>query len=122
MTYLLLIVGGVAGALSRYHCSRLIQHRYTRSFPLATSLINIGGSFLLGWLVGAVGVEPSAWGHAALLLLGTGFCGAFTTFSTFAFETVRLWHTGHPLVAAVNVLGQPILGLAGAWLGLWLGR
>jgi fluoride exporter len=121
MTYVLLIIGGVAGALSRYHTTRLIQRRFAPSFPLATALINIAGSFLLGWLYGALGAEPSAWGHATLLLFGTGFCGAFTTFSTFAFETLSLWRAGHATAAITNVFTQSAAGLLAALLGAWLG-
>lgn len=121
MIYVLLIVGGIIGALCRYHGARLIQARFAHSFPLATLLINVSGSLLLGLLYGLVGSHPTLRGQHLLLLFGTGFCGAYTTFSSFAFETVQLWRTKHPIEALANILAQPLLGLLGAWLGLWFG-
>ncbi len=121
MTYLLLIVGGVAGALARFHGTRLVQARLSHHFPLGTFSINLSGSFALGLLYGLVGAAPSSAGQAMLLLFGTGFCGAYTTFSSFGWETVNLWRTHHPRAALLNLLAQPVLGLLGAWLGITLG-
>ena len=121
MTFALLILGGIAGALCRYHGSRLLQARLAHPFPLATFLINVSGSVALGLCYGFVGSQPTLRGQQFMLLFGTGFCGAYTTFSSFAFETVQLWRTHHPAQVFVNILAQPILGLLGAWLGLWLG-
>jgi CrcB protein len=98
MDALLVGVGGVAGAISRH----LVGERVDGNM-LDTLTVNLLGSFLLGALV-AVPV-----GNSLLLLAGTGFCGAFTTFSSFAFETVRLAETGDPeralVTAAVNLVG-----------------
>ena len=119
MTYFLLVVGGVAGAWSRYYGTRLIQAHFR--FPLATLLINVGGSLALGLIYGLIGSQPTLQGQRMLLLLGTGYCGAYTTFSSFAFETLQLWRTHHPAEAIANIVLQPVLGLLGAWVGFWLG-
>lgn len=121
MSVVLLAIGGGAGALARYHLARYVQRRTGGRFPLGTWLINLSGSLLLGLLVGLLLRHP-AWPGAALrLLLGTGFCGAYTTFSSFAFETSQLWRGGGRRAALLNLLSQPLLGGLVAWLGLWLG-
>jgi CrcB protein len=121
VTFFLLVVGGVAGAWSRYYGTRLIQGHVAHRFPLATLLINVSGSLALGLIYGLIGSQPTLRGQHMLLLFGTGFCGAYTTFSSFAFETLQLWRTHHHAEAIANIIVQPVLGLLGAWLGLWLG-
>jgi CrcB protein len=118
MSYLLVALGGIAGALCRYHGVRLMQAR--TSFPLGTWLINLSGSFLLGLLLGVLSQAPSRLSTELSLLLGTGFCGAYTTFSSFAFETIQLWRQGRSWEAAINLVSQPICGVGAAWLGLRL--
>lgn len=103
---LLVGIGGLAGATARHILGERIDAR-TRD----TLAVNVLGSFALGLLLGA-GV-----GGAWTLLLATGFCGAFTTFSTFAFETVRLAEAGHPRAAAWNAVAN----LAGALIAIWIG-
>ncbi|MFB6124754.1 MAG: fluoride efflux transporter CrcB [Halanaeroarchaeum sp.] len=99
--------GGVLGALARHFVSERIE---TDGFPLGTYAVNVLGSFVLGLLTfGGV--------HSDLaLFLGTGACGSFTTFSSFSFETVRLWETGERYRATVNALGT--LASAGAAIAL----
>jgi CrcB protein len=103
---LLVAAGGTAGAVARHLLGERIDAQ-TRD----TLVVNLVGSLALGVLLG-IGVDASA-----SLLLATGFCGAFTTFSTFAFETVRLAETGRPRAAAWNAL----VTLAGALFAVWLG-
>lgn len=103
---LLVGAGGVLGALSRHLLGERVGGE-TRD----TLAVNVLGSFLLGALVTAPVAE------SALLLFGTGFCGAFTTFSSFAFETVRLFETGERRRAAVNAAVNLFGALAAVGLG-----
>lgn len=107
--YLLVGVGGVAGAVARHLVGGHVEGKY-----LDTLTVNVGGSFLLGALVAA----PSAGAlDPVTLAVGVGFCGAFTTFSSFAFETVRLAETGRPRRAVANAVGT----LAAALLAVGVG-
>lgn len=99
--------GGAIGALLRYAVSTRIDEG---EYPLATLAVNVLGSFLLGLVIFA-GLE-----HEFVLFFGTGLCGSFTTFSSFSFETVRLWEEGKRRLAAANAFGN----LAGALLALGL--
>lgn len=99
--------GGALGALLRHAVAQRLD---AGAFPVATLTVNVLGSFALAAFVFA-GV-----GGDLLLLLGTGACGSFTTFSSFSFETVRLWETGARRRAAANALGN-LLG-AGLAIGL----
>ncbi|HEU5327915.1 MAG: fluoride efflux transporter CrcB [Thermomicrobiales bacterium] len=116
--YLLVGLGGIAGANLRYLVSSAAASRWGTLFPYGTLVINLVGSFLLGVLLTAV-TGPD--GANARALLGTGFCGGFTTFSTFAFETIALAWAGDRRGAVVNALGTIGLGLAAAALGVLLG-
>ena len=113
--------GGFAGALARYGVALLVARVWSREFPLATLLINVSGSFVLGlfstWAAGRTGLDP-AW----RLLVGTGFVGAYTTFSTFEYETHRLTETGALGWAFVNVATSIVAGYAAVRLGVLLGR
>ncbi|MEU6133844.1 fluoride efflux transporter CrcB [Nocardioides sp. NPDC047086] len=117
MTALLVVLGGAIGAPARY-LSDLYVRRWTGAdFPWGTMAVNAVGSLVLGLLAGAAasGVLPG-W---VLTLVGTGFCGALTTFSTFSYETVRLAEDGRWRSAALNVLGSLAVGSAAVSLG-WL--
>ncbi|WP_026960892.1 fluoride efflux transporter CrcB [Alicyclobacillus herbarius] len=113
-------VGGILGALCRYQLSRWIGERIIVSFPLATLIINVSGSFLLGWLTHNLGLLlPESISPAAMLLLGTGLCGAYTTFSTFSYESVILLRERRFEAAAVYILASAFCGIAAAALGLY---
>lgn len=120
--YLLVGVGGFIGAIARFVVSRVTGGAFDTRFPLATFLINVSGSFLLG-VLGAVIAERVTPGSESLrLALGVGFLGAFTTFSTFEFETSALIESGSWLLAAVNVTASVIVGFVALRAGLGLGR
>jgi fluoride exporter len=111
--------GGFVGAPSRYLLDRAINRRFESDLPWGTFLVNVSGSFVLGLLTGL-----SLSNHlspVAKALLGTGFCGAYTTFSTFTFETVRLLEVGQFLEALSNAFVSLAVGLAGAAAGLAIG-
>jgi CrcB protein len=110
VTALAVGVGGSAGALARYAASETIERR-----ALDTLAVNVLGSLLLGVVLGAPAGTP------ARLAAGVGFCGAFTTFSSFAVETVRLFEDGHWRAAIANAVGTLALALPAALLGTALG-
>lgn len=111
------LLGGSLGALARYGVDLLIRQVFQGPFPLATFLINVSGSFLLAFFVFAsyFGVSP-----AVQLALGTGLLGAFTTFSTFELETLRLLGEGQQLIALSYFVASVIVGLFAALAGRWL--
>ncbi|HYF91220.1 MAG TPA: fluoride efflux transporter CrcB [Symbiobacteriaceae bacterium] len=112
-------LAGAAGALSRYLLGLLVTFAFPSPMPWGTLLINLTGSFLLGALTG-LGIHRGLIPHGWRAPLTTGFVGAYTTFSTWAVDTVRLWETGHWGYAAANIGLSLSLGLPLAWLGLHL--
>jgi CrcB protein len=115
---LAVIAGGMVGAPARYLADRMIQARHDSVFPWGTFAVNIAGSAVLGFLLGAqlhLGLP-----QAAFALLGTGLCGGLTTFSTFGYETLRLLADGALGEAALNVLGSLVVAVLVAWLGFRL--
>lgn len=119
--YLWIGIGGFLGAVARYWLGGYIQSRYGGAFPLGTFVINVSGSLALGFLATA-GFSTGALPPALRTAVAVGFLGAYTTFSTWSVETLRLVEAGSYLLAGLNVVGSAVAGLAGAWLGLVLGR
>ncbi|WP_237724839.1 fluoride efflux transporter CrcB [Deinococcus alpinitundrae] len=120
----LVALGGAAGALARYSLGLWIGSLGARSawatFPVATLLINVSGAFALGYLLtrlGLSGPARAAWPPELRLAIGTGFLGAYTTFSTFSVETDTLLLRGEWMRAALYVLLTVVVGLAAAVLG-----
>ncbi|MFR9792901.1 fluoride efflux transporter CrcB [Streptomyces sp. MB22_4] len=118
MNWLLVVAGAVVGAPARYLTDRAVQARHDSVFPWGTFVVNVAGSLILGLVTGAV--ATGAAGPRAQLLLGTGLCGALSTYSTFSYETLRLTEAGAGLYAAVNVVAGVAAGLAAAFAGFWL--
>jgi fluoride exporter len=119
MSVLLVVVGAVIGAPARFLTDLVVQSRHRWQLPLGTLTVNVAGSLVLGVIAGAV-----AAGHAtsdAMTVVGTGLCGALTTFSTFSYETVRLLEDGRWRTAVGNVVASLVAGLAAVSLGWWLG-
>jgi CrcB protein len=112
MTVLLVALGAAVGAPLRYLTDRAVQARLGSAFPWGTLTVNLVGSMVLGFLIG---LPVSA---ALAALLGTGFCGALTTYSTFSWETLSLARAGNRLSAVGNVLLSVLAGLGAAYLGL----
>ncbi len=115
MTVLLVLLGGAIGAPARYLGDRFVQSRHRVAFPFGTLLINVSGSLLLGVVAG--GVAKSGWSPHLQTLVGTGFCGGLTTFSTFSVEAVQLLSGRMTVRALTYVLGSAALGIAAAALG-----
>jgi CrcB protein len=119
---LLVALGAAVGAPSRYLIDRAVQARVNARrvrYPLGTLLINLSGSFALGLLLGLAAGRGVSDG--VLAALGTGFCGAYTTYSTFGYETMQLTHDGYGLRAAGYVLVSVTGGLALAATGYAVG-
>jgi len=117
VNWLLVVVGGMVGAPLRYLTDRAVQSRHDSVFPWGTFAVNAVGCLLLGTLTGAASAGPDL-----RLLLGTGLCGALTTYSTFSYETLRLAETGAGLYALANVAGTLAAGLGAACGGFWIGQ
>ncbi|GHF06440.1 fluoride efflux transporter CrcB [Streptomyces griseoluteus] len=115
MNWLLVIIGGMAGAPLRYLTDRAVQKRHDAVFPWGTFTVNVLGCFILGLLTGAV-AAGAASSHTQLLI-GTGLCGALTTYSTFSYETLRLTEDGARFLAVANVVASVVAGLGAAFAG-----
>ncbi|OKJ13813.1 fluoride efflux transporter CrcB [Kitasatospora sp. CB01950] len=115
MNWLLVIVGAAVGAPLRYLTDRAVQARHDTVFPWGTFAVNVAGSLVLGLLTGAVAAGVAS--SQLQLLLGTGFCGALTTYSTFSWETLRLAESGARFYAVMNVAGSVVAGLGSAFTG-----
>jgi fluoride exporter len=116
--FLAVLAGGMIGAPVRYLVDRAIQIRHDSVFPWGTLVVNLAGSAVIGFLLGAqrhLGLPPVVFG-----LLGTGVCGGLTTFSTFSYETLRLLEDGAMGEAGLNVIGSLVAGVLLAWLGYLL--
>ncbi|WP_369194053.1 fluoride efflux transporter CrcB [Streptomyces djakartensis] len=114
MNWLLVVCGAMVGAPLRYLTDRAVQARHDSVFPWGTFTVNVTGCLVLGLLTGV--------GAHLQLLLGTGLCGALTTYSTFSYETLRLAETGARLQAALNVAASVSVGVAAAFAGATLVR
>ncbi|MEU6391141.1 fluoride efflux transporter CrcB [Streptomyces sp. NPDC046939] len=120
MNWLLVIAGAMVGAPLRYATDRAVQARHDTVFPWGTFTVNVVGSLVLGLITGAVAAGAAS--SQLQLLVGTGLCGALTTYSTFSYETLRLAETGARLYAALNVLGSVTAGLGAAFTGAALAQ
>lgn len=111
-------LGGAAGSVVRALAALALPSR----FPWATLLVNVSGSLLIGWLMARLGPAESAFALRARALLVTGFCGGFTTFSTFSWQTLDQMNEGRWAAAAANVCLSVGLCLLAVWLGFRWGR
>lgn len=119
--YLLLCIAGAAGTLTRFWVGGVVQRLAGDSFPLGNFLVNITGCLFFGLVYAVVENRSGLPGDMRLYVL-TGFMGAYTTFSTYMFESVALMQNGQWLAGMANIGGQTLLGLACIVAGLALGR
>lgn len=122
---MLLAFGGGFGANARYWIGRVVSQWQLRrfgaiEFPWATFVVNVTGSIVLGFVAVTYLNHPDPSRRNWYLLLGTGFCGGFTTFSTFSYETLKLIQDGKPWAAAAYVIGSVLVGLLGIWAAVKL--
>ncbi|MBT2445557.1 fluoride efflux transporter CrcB [Streptomyces sp. ISL-43] len=120
MNWLVVIVGAAVGAPLRYLTDRAVQARHDSVFPWGTFVVNAVACLVLGALTGAV-LDGAASSRLSLLL-GTGLCGALSTYSTFSYETLRLAERGWGFLAAANAAGSVLVGLGGVTLGFQVAR
>ena len=119
--FLWVAVGGALGACSRFWISAWLNEWNRSAFPLGSFAVNSLGSFLFGVLVVVI-LSATQLREPLRLLVLVGFLGAFTTFSTFSFETVRLLQDQQLTLALLNVLGNCLVCVVGAWAGMGLAR
>lgn len=118
---LLIALGSAVGGNLRYWTGRWIEsHAWAAGWPWGTFIVNVSGSLVIGflatWLIGS----GSTGGRELYLLLGTGFCGGYTTFSTFEWETLKLVRDGNWLAAVANAFGSLAAGFLAVLLGVFL--
>jgi CrcB protein len=114
----MVLLGGAIGAPMRYLTDLFVQSRHDTVFPWGTFTVNVVGSLILGVTAAAVvGLGPPAW---VLALVGTGLCGALTTFSTFGFETIHLLEEGAILTAVSNCAASLVAGLGACAGGFYV--
>jgi fluoride exporter len=122
MPYLLVGLGGFIGAIARFEVARAIGALFESRFPWGTFAINVSGSFLLGVLGVIVAQKAASNSEALRLALGVGFLGAFTTFSTFEFETHALFDDGSWVTATANMFASLFLGLVAVRAGIVIAK
>ena len=118
---LLVGLGGFIGSILRYLVAVLIAAQPSSGFPLATFAVNIIGCFLIGILFGLSdrgNIVSPEW----RIFLTTGFCGGFTTFSTFSYESIKLLQDGEILYLSLNIVLSVLVGIAATYLGILLVR
>ena len=121
MTYLLVALGGAAGSLLRYGVGRLAIHYFGPGTVVGTFIVNISGSFALGFFLGWA-LQRSDLPAEVRAMVAIGLLGGYTTFSTLSYDAIRMLESGEVLRAAVNIGGNLVIGLAAAWLGVVAGR
>lgn len=117
----LIVIFGALGTLARYGAGRLSRHLLGASFPYGTLFVNVAGCLLFG-LLAELALGSDAVPRALKLALTVGFLGAFTTFSTFGYETLQLARDGELASAAANGAANLVLGLAAVWAGIGFGK
>ena len=123
MTPILLVgIGGAIGSIARYLSGVLVGRAWPTTFPLATMLVNIGGSLIMGLFIGWLARTTPAWQADARLFVAVGVLGGFTTLSSFSLDTVVLLERGEIGQAALYVGGSVIVSVAALFVGLLVMR
>lgn len=115
MTLVLVMLGAAVGAPMRYLTDRAVQSRHDTVFPWGTFAVNVVACLVLGVVTGAVLAGSAS--HDVQLLIGTGLCGALSTYSTFSYESMRLAEQGSRFFAVANIAASITAGLGAAFVG-----
>ena len=124
LTYFWIAFGGALGSVARFALNGVVSAKFGESFPLGTMVVNVAGSFLIGWLgaltlpEGRLSADTRAFTTQFLMI---GVCGGFTTFSSFSLQTLNLVREGEWLYAGGNIILSVVLCLVATWLGYVLG-
>lgn len=119
--FLMIGIGGFLGSIARFWLGGYIDAKMGSRFPFGTLVINCTGSFVIGFIVTLL-AERAHWSPNWRYLIPIGFIGAYTTFSTFEYETFRVVQDGELLLAFLNVAVSVIVGFFAVWLGVVVGR
>lgn len=124
LAYLWIAIGGAVGSMARYGVGGLVSNKFGETFPWGTLVVNISGSFVIGFLGAITAAEgkmsPQSRVFATQLLI-TGVCGGYTTFSSFSLQTLNLLRDREWLYAGGNILLSVLLCMVAVWLGYLLG-
>ena len=124
LAYLWIAIGGALGSMARYGIGGLVSNKFGPPFPWGTLVVNVTGSFIIGFLGAITAAEgqmtPQSRVFATQLLI-TGVCGGYTTFSSFSLQTLNLLRDGEWLYAGGNILLSVILCMIAVWLGYLIG-
>jgi CrcB protein len=115
-----LVAGSILGGIARYILAGAVYEKMGTSFPYGTLIVNLSGCFLIGFFSSLVD-DKFFLGPNSRILLMTGFCGAYTTFSTYMFETGNLVKEGQVSMAFLNILVSTVVGFGAYWLGVIIG-
>lgn len=119
--YLMVGIGGFLGAIARFWLGGYVSNRLGAGFPYGTFIINCSGSFLIGLTITLL-AEKAHWSANWRYLIPIGFIGAYTTFSTFEYETLRTIQDSEFLLAGLYVGMSVVVGFVAVWLGVVAGR
>jgi CrcB protein len=118
MIYVWIAIGGALGSVARFWCSGAVARLIGETFPWGTLGVNVVGSFIIGFAATAMGPDGRMFvGTTARQFVMTGFCGGFTTFSSFSLQTLNLLNDGEWVHAAGNVFLSVVLCFVSVWLG-----
>ena len=118
MNYVWIFVGSALGGVARYWCSGVAARLIGETFPWGTLIVNVVGSFIIGFFATITGPD-GRWlvSTTARQFIMVGFCGGYTTFSSFSIQTLNLMHDGEWLYVGLNITGSVVLCLLAVWLG-----